>query len=152
MWRTIIVAGCDASVTGRVSRVGGSLAIKRGQQARTMKLPSIFSDPSQFRDYTAGTLIFRAGEPGTEMFIVEQGEVDIVIDGQLVETIGPEHFFGEMALIDESPRSADAVARGDCKLLALNQRQFLFLVDEVPFFAIRMMRVLADRLRQANRH
>ena len=117
-----------------------------------MKLPSIFSDPSQFRDFAAGTTIFRAGEPGTEMFIVQEGEVDIVIDGKVVESIAPEHFFGEMALIDESPRSADAIARTDCKLLALNQRQFLFLVDEVPFFAIRMMRVLADRLRHANRH
>jgi CRP-like cAMP-binding protein len=117
-----------------------------------MKLPALFSDPSQFRDFSAGTTIFRAGEPGAEMFIVQEGEVDIVIDGKVVESIGPEHFFGEMALIDESPRSADAVARTDCKLLALNQRQFLFLVDEVPFFAIRMMRVLADRLRHANRH
>ncbi|WP_367873516.1 cyclic nucleotide-binding domain-containing protein [Luteolibacter sp. Populi] len=116
-----------------------------------MKLPNIFSDPSKLRHFAAGATIFKAGDPGDEMFVVEEGEVDIVIDGTVVETVGPEHFFGELALIDEAPRSADAVARTDCKLIPLNQRQFTFLVDEIPFFALRVMKVLADRLRKADR-
>lgn len=115
-----------------------------------MKLPNIFNDASDLRSYAAGETIFHAGQPGTEMFIVQEGEVDIVIEGTVVETVGPEHFFGELALIDEAPRAADAIARTACTLLPLNQRKFTFLVDEVPFFAIRVMKVLADRLRRAD--
>ncbi|WP_035615982.1 cyclic nucleotide-binding domain-containing protein [Haloferula sp. BvORR071] len=116
-----------------------------------MKLPNLFTDPSRLRTFKVGDTIFKAGDPGNEMFIVDEGEVDIVINGTVVETVGPEHFFGELALIDEAPRSADAVARTDCKLAALDQRQFTFLVDEIPFFALRVMKVLADRLRRADR-
>jgi CRP/FNR family cyclic AMP-dependent transcriptional regulator len=76
--------------------------------------------------------------------------VDIVIGGTIVETVGPEQFFGELALIDEAPRSANAVARSRCKLVPLTQREFTFLVDEIPFFALRVMKVLADRLRRVD--
>lgn len=116
-----------------------------------MDLPNIFSDASKARSFAAGAPIFKAGDPGSEMFIVQEGEVDIVIHGKVVETVGAEHFFGELALIDEAPRSADAIARTDCKLVPLNQREFTFLVDEIPFFALRVMKVLADRLRRADK-
>jgi CRP-like cAMP-binding protein len=114
-----------------------------------MKLPAAFTEPSQHREFSAGTAIFKTGDPGDEMFVVQEGEVDIVIDGTVVETVSPEGFFGELALIDRATRSADAVVRTDCKLIAMNQHRFLFMVDEVPFFAIRVMTVMADRLRRA---
>ena len=116
-----------------------------------MKLPNIFTDSSKIRSFEAGETIFKAGDPGTEMFIVHEGEVDITIHGKVVETVNEDHFFGELALIDEAPRSADAVARTACKLVPLNQREFTFLVDEIPFFALRVMKVLADRLRRADK-
>jgi CRP-like cAMP-binding protein len=53
-----------------------------------------------------------------------------------------------MALIDRSPRSADAVAKTDCTLAVVTQRRFTFLVQETPFFAVDIMRVLAERLRR----
>ena len=115
-----------------------------------MKLPPHFCDPSRLRVFPAGAVIFDAGDPGTEMFVVQDGQVDIVIGGAAVETLGPDQIFGELALIDESPRSAAAVARTDCQLLPLNQREFMFLVDELPFFAIRVMKVMAERLRRKN--
>ena len=115
-----------------------------------MKLPNHLSDPSHFRVYPMGSTIFETGDPGDEMFVVQEGEVDIVVGGKVVETVGPEHFFGELALIDAAPRSASAVARTRCTLLPLNQRRFTFLVDEMPFFAITVMRVMADRLRRAD--
>jgi len=114
-----------------------------------MNLPNIFSDPSRLREFEAGATIFEAGQPGDEMFVIQEGEVDIVIGGTVVETVGPEQFFGELALIDDAPRSGAAIARTKCILLPLNQRQFTFLVDEIPFFAIRVMKVLAERLRRA---
>ncbi len=57
---------------------------------------------------------------------------------------------GEMALIDHLPRSASARATTDAKLVPIDQRRFLFLVQETPFFAIHVMKVMADRLRRMN--
>lgn len=115
-----------------------------------MKLPNIFADLTQLRDFEAGATIFEAGQPGAEMYIVYEGEVDISIRGSVLETVVPENFFGEMALIDGSPRSTNAIARTACRLLPINQHRFMFLVDETPFFAIRVMKVMADRLRRLN--
>ena len=56
--------------------------------------------------------------------------------------------FGEMALVDSEPRSAEAVARTDCKLVPINKKRFAFLVTETPFFALEVMQVMANRLRK----
>ena len=59
--------------------------------------------------------------------------------------------FGEMALIDDAPRSATAVAVTDVELVPVSEKQFLFLVSQTPFFAIKVMRVLARRLRATSK-
>lgn len=114
-----------------------------------MKLPDAFLQPPQLRVYQAGDVIFEAGQAGEEMFIVRGGEVDVRLGTTVLETVGSDHFFGELALIDDGPRSATAVARTDCTLVALNRHRFTFLVDELPFFAINVMKVMADRLRRS---
>jgi len=116
-----------------------------------MKLPDIFASPANVRSVLQGTLIFNAGDDAGEMFVVQSGEVDILINGVVVETIGPDGFFGEIALIEESLRSADAVARTDCRLLPINRHHFLFMVDEMPQFALHIMKGMADRLRRADK-
>jgi CRP/FNR family transcriptional regulator, cyclic AMP receptor protein len=73
-----------------------------------------------------------------------------VVRDAVVETVGEDGFFGEMALIDHSPRSATAIAKTDCTLVKIDERQFLFLVQETPFFAIIMMRTMAGRIRRRN--
>jgi CRP/FNR family transcriptional regulator, cyclic AMP receptor protein len=115
-----------------------------------MKLPDAFLEPSQIRKFQAGETIFNAGEAGEEMFLVREGEVNIVSGSTILETVGPEHFFGELALIDDGQRCASAVARTPCTLVALNQRRFTFLVDELPFFALNVMKVMVQRLRQSH--
>jgi len=102
--------------------------------------------------YAAGDTIFEVGQPGDLMYLVRSGEVDILIDGKVVDTIGPDSIFGEMALIDSAPRSATAVAKTDCTLLPINEKRFLFMVDETPFFALQVMRIMSTRLRKADRH
>ena len=61
--------------------------------------------------------------------------------------MGVDQFFGEMALIDLEARSATAVAKTDCSLVPINEKRFLYMVEETPFFAITVMRVLSRRLR-----
>ncbi|HEU5100134.1 MAG TPA: Crp/Fnr family transcriptional regulator [Roseiflexaceae bacterium] len=61
---------------------------------------------------------------------------------------GPGGIVGEMALIDDRPRSATAVAATDCRLVPIDERRFTFLVQQTPMFALAVMRVMAERLRR----
>ena len=98
--------------------------------------------------YDAGETIFQAGDEGHCMYIVQAGEVDVGAGEVLVETIGPGGIFGEMAIIDKSPRSATVVARSDCRLVALDETKFMQHVHRTPFFAIQVMRIMTERLRR----
>jgi CRP/FNR family cyclic AMP-dependent transcriptional regulator len=100
--------------------------------------------------FATGATIFAAGDKGDAMYVVRTGEVVIERGGQVMETLGPGGIFGEMALIDGSPRSATARAKTDCVVAPINEKSFLFLVHETPFFAIAVMRTLAERLRRMN--
>ena len=105
---------------------------------------------SESQEFAPGETIFSSGEEGKFMYVVAEGEVDIRVGGTLAETVTPGGIFGEMALIDHHVRSADAVARTQCKLVAVDQRRFQFLVSETPFFALQVMSIMAERLRHAN--
>jgi len=83
------------------------------------------------------------------MYVIRSGEVEIERDGKIVEKLGPGGIFGEMALIDGAPRAATAKAKTACEVAPITEKTFLFLVHETPFFAISVMRALADRLRRA---
>jgi CRP/FNR family transcriptional regulator, cyclic AMP receptor protein len=98
--------------------------------------------------YAAGDVIFAEGDKGDAMFVVRTGEVAIERGGRVMETLGGGGVFGEMALIDGSSRSATVRAKTDCEVAPINEKTFLFLVHETPFFAIAVMRTLADRLRR----
>src|SRR5215210_5744335 len=101
--------------------------------------------------YAAGEVIFGEGDKGHNMYVIRSGEVVIERgEGRPMETLGTGGIFGEMALIDGSPRSATARAKSDCVVAPINEKSFLFLVHETPFFAIAVMRTLADRLRRMN--
>jgi CRP-like cAMP-binding protein len=98
--------------------------------------------------YSAGQTIFSQGDPGNQMFIVLDGTVDIVIRGKSIATLDSGNIFGEMALIDKNPRSATALAKTDVRLAAIDEERFMELVKENPRFALRIMSILAARLRR----
>jgi CRP/FNR family transcriptional regulator, cyclic AMP receptor protein len=116
-----------------------------------MKLPNIFATSAVPVSYKAGAIIFEIGQPRDVMFIVQDGEVDIRIGDKTVETVSADGFFGEMALIDGGVRSATAIAKTDCTLVPIKEKQFLFMVQETPFFALLVMRTLTARLREVGR-
>jgi CRP-like cAMP-binding protein len=103
------------------------------------------------RAFKQGETIFREGDPATELYVVKSGRVDVTSGNRLLATLGVNGIFGEMALIDKEPRSATVVAATDVELVPVDEKQFLFLVSQTPFFALRVMRVLAGRLRVANK-
>lgn len=106
---------------------------------------------SQPVSFKPGEVIFKQGDRGDAMYVVRSGEIDIEIDGKVVETLSEGAIFGEMALIDGSVRSATARAKTACEVSPIAERNFLLLVDEMPFFALFVMRALVDRLRRVNK-
>ena len=103
------------------------------------------------RHYAAGEIIFREGDRGDEFFVIRRGEVEIRSGNRLLETLGANEIFGEMALIDSSPRSADSIAKTDVVVAPISEKQYLFLVKHTPYFALRVLRVLVRRLRAQNK-
>ncbi len=108
----------------------------------------IFRNEKEIRTVSAGQSIFTEGQPGDFMYAALEGEVEIVKQGKVLETIRPGGIFGEMALIDGQPRSAAAVAKIDSKIAMVSGQRFTLLVQQAPYFALQMMQLLTDRLRR----
>ena len=113
-----------------------------------MDLRGLFVDANNVQEFQANSTIFTEGTPGDVMYVVLEGEVELLVRSAVLEVAGPGEIVGEMALIDAKPRSATARAKSDCRLAPVDERRFLFLVQEHPFFALHVMRVLTDRLRR----
>lgn len=108
----------------------------------------LFDQDQAAEAYPAGTTIFQAGDVGAHMFSVLSGTVEITVNGKIVETVGDGGVFGEMALIEDRPRSGTAVVRADARVVPIDRKRFLFLVQQNPFFALQLMTIMAERLRR----
>ena len=100
--------------------------------------------------YGAGKAIMNEGDAGTSMYIVLDGSVAISIKGKVVELVTSGGAFGEMALVDQSPRTANAVAETETALLAINRVTLIALVRDEPAVGLTMLRSVAARLRHMN--
>ena len=109
---------------------------------------NLFLNAAHTAEYAAGQTIFTVGDPGDVMYGVADGEVEILAGGEVIENLGPGDFFGEMAIIEHLPRSAEARAKTDCTLAAVDEKNFTFMVQEAPFFAMAVLRKLSMRLRR----
>jgi CRP/FNR family cyclic AMP-dependent transcriptional regulator len=106
------------------------------------------------RDYEAGTVLFREGDTGDVMYVVQSGEVEIrriVGDVERILAVLPAgEFFGEMALVNDRPRSATAVVKRAARLLVIEPRTFEAMIRGRTEIAIRLIKTLAGRLERAN--
>ncbi len=106
------------------------------------------------RSVTAGESIFEEGDPGTEMYIIQSGQVEILkTTGRTPRRLAlleEGDFFGEMAILEDIPRTASARAHTDCVLVRIDRSTFDQLVRHDPEIAIRMLRKLSSRLRMVN--
>ena len=111
---------------------------------------SLFAKSPDVKTFKAGEVIFEVGAIGQVMYGVIEGEVDMVVNGKVFETIQAGDVFGEGALVQDPPlRASTAVAKTDCKLAAVDQTHFKFLVQETPLFALEVIRSMSTRLRAA---
>jgi len=95
----------------------------------------------------AGAIVFSKGEPGTCMYVIQAGIIEIVIGDKVVELCGPNEALGFMSVIDGSSRTSTARVKEAAELSIIDTRKFRFMVDEVPNFAMYVMEVMARRIR-----
>jgi CRP/FNR family transcriptional regulator, cyclic AMP receptor protein len=105
------------------------------------------------RRYPRGAVIFLAGDPNAQLYLIEAGRVRIGLtspEGKevVLMVLGPGDFFGDLSLLDGEPTSADAVAQEDCRLLLLPRAAFLGFVEGQPRAATALLAVLSRRLRR----
>lgn len=113
-----------------------------------MSLIDLLPSDATLTQVPSGHVIFAQGDRGELMYVVLEGEAQILLDGKAVETVRSGGIVGEMALIDAGPRSATAIAKTRCVLIAIDETKFTDLVSRRPDFALEVMRTLAHRLRR----
>ncbi len=106
------------------------------------------------REFPVGTVVFNEGEVGNEMYVIQTGKVDITKRMRDVEkvlvTLGAGAFFGEMAIINDKPRSASAVVVEEARLLVIGPKTFDAMIRGNSEIAVRMIKILAQRLQEAD--
>ena len=99
-------------------------------------------------DVPTGKVLIRQGEQGDDMMIIVSGEVGVDRNGARVNQLGPNQFFGEIALVVCGPRTATVTAEAPCRLLVVNHRDFHTLMTEFPEVAVQVLTTLAHLLRE----
>ncbi len=110
------------------------------------------------REYRQDEVIFHQGDPGLGMYVIESGSVGIMLvpaQTAIAELFDGE-FFGELSLLDDSPRTASAIAKTPCKMLCLFQPDLFDLIDLDPRLGVKILlglsRTIGERLKRTNEH
>ena len=98
----------------------------------------------------AGGVLFSENEDGHMMYVLTVGTAEVIVNNRVVETLEHGSIVGEMGLVSPGPRSARVVAVSDCEFVEIDEKRFQFLVQQTPYFATQVMRVMAERLRKLN--
>ena len=98
-----------------------------------------------------GKVLAKEGEPGREFYVILDGKASVSIEGREVTTLGPGDFFGEMALLDQGPRVATVTAESPMEVAVLDPREFSTLIEKHPAVAHKILKVMAQRLRDSER-
>jgi CRP/FNR family cyclic AMP-dependent transcriptional regulator len=114
-----------------------------------------FADVTREREYPKNSVILFEDDPGDALYIVSAGQVKVVLIGEdgrevILSVLGDGDFFGDMALIDDEPRSAHVIAMRDSQLLVLRRDDFQAQLVAQPKIGLKLLRVLVQRLRRAD--
>jgi len=106
------------------------------------------------KEFRRGDVLFREGEPGKEMYVIQAGKVNITKTvretEKILATLGAGEFFGEMSILNHKPRSAGAVVAEDAKLLVIDPKTFEAMIRGNVEIAVRLIKKLSDRLQEAD--
>ena len=113
------------------------------------------SEISRERAYPRNSVILFEDDPGDALYVVAQGQVKVVLIGEdgrevILSVMGEGEFFGEMALVDDEPRSAHVIAMEDSTLLVLRREDFQGILKQTPGIALALLRELSRRLRRVD--
>lgn len=111
-----------------------------------LDIRKLFEGAENTEVYAPGDVIFRAGDMAHHMYVVVVGEVELRLGERVLGTSRAGDLLGEMAVVGNHKRSATAVATTHCRLVPINERRFVLLVQETPYFALHVMKVLAERV------
>lgn len=112
-----------------------------------MKVHGLFVNAQRTMTVPAGGVVFKEGDAGDEMYGIVSGRIQLETAGKLIATLEADDVFGEMAIVDGSPRMATATAAEETQLAVIDRNRFLFLVAETPMFALSVMSAMANRFR-----
>ena len=110
----------------------------------------LFKDDPGVFTLKQGEDLFKKGDLGQHMYVLKFGELQVIDGNHVFETVSLGGIVGEMALMGNEPRSATVRATRDCEIVPIDERRFLFLVQQTPFFALRVMRLMSSRLKRMN--
>jgi CRP/FNR family transcriptional regulator/CRP/FNR family cyclic AMP-dependent transcriptional regulator len=164
--RTVPTGTAAARTTGAASTPGGAGSSRGQDDAARLAAVPLFSDldaeslarlaeVARTRSFAAGATIFHRGDPGQVLYVIQRGKVKICLtspEGQEVAlaVLGPGECFGELALLDGQPRSADACALEPVVAAAIQRADFIKAAMQHPRIAVQIMQVLSRRLRQTD--
>ena len=120
-------------------------------QGCTKKELRVIADAAKEVHHTAGSVIAREGDSGMGFFLILDGTAKVSIGGRTKAKLGHGDYFGEIALLDEGPRSATVSAETDIELLGLTAWTFRRLVAQNPSIAPKLLKVMGERLRGSTR-
>lgn len=115
-----------------------------------MNLAELFRHETNLKALPAGQVLFKEGEQGDLMYILMSGTAEIIVHGKVMEIAEAGALLGEMAMIEDSNRSATVIAKSDCTLLPIERPRFNFMIQQTPNFALHVMREIANRLRRTD--
>jgi CRP/FNR family transcriptional regulator, cyclic AMP receptor protein len=110
----------------------------------------LFEGDTQVVTLEPGEVLFEKGDSGHLMYVVKSGDLQILDGNRVYENVSAGGIVGEMAMVDGSQRSATVRAIKPSTVIPIDERRFLFMVQQTPFFALRLMRLMAERLRAMN--
>jgi len=108
----------------------------------------LFRNAKNAIPFASGQTIFKEGDHADLMYVIQSGEVEVRYNGHQIETLGEGNIFGEMSLISEEPRAATVIALTEVRLVPIDLKRFMFLVEETPYFAVQVMRIMSSRIKK----
>jgi len=111
-----------------------------------MDIRQLFDASDNVEEFQPGDVIFKEGDQAHHMYVVLQGDIELRVGDRAVGRSHAGDIMGEMAIVGSHKRTATAVATSPCRLVPVTERRFVLLVQEQPYFALHVMKILTDRI------